>query len=139
MLAVAQDGELIDDSHQRVQSPALHEASEALQGILDDVARVIAEISPSVVRVLQPETTRFKASYNAMAPRVTLETLVRLAAVQANVPVEMLHRATASSRLGLEREGGLEKHIAEVLPTPVGKYWASGRRLAAVAAIAEAD
>jgi hypothetical protein len=66
-----------------------------------------------------------------------LETLVRLAAANANVDLELLHRNGARARVGMPRRGRFEDHIPSVIPEPVGKYWAAGRRLAAVAAIAE--
>ena len=82
-----------------------------------------------------PEQT-YKDSYARIAPRVTLETLVRLACVRAGIPVEMLHRASARSRLGVPRRGKLEDLVATVTD-PVGKYWNAGRSLAAAAALAE--
>jgi hypothetical protein len=136
MFAVATDGELLEDEHQRLQVPTAMEASEALRGVQDDIGRVIAEVAPAVVRILQPEQT-YEGSYASLAPRATLETLVRLAAVQAEIPVEMLHRGTARARVGIGRSGKLEDHIPEVIAHPVGRYWAAGRRLAAIAAIAE--
>jgi hypothetical protein len=137
LFAVADDGRLVDDDHRLLHaSPALLEASEALQGTQDDVGRVIAEVAPDVVRILQPEQ-RYEGSYISLAPRVTLETLVRLAAVRAGVPVEMLHRATARARVGVPQKGKLETHVPKVFPAPVGKYWARGRQLAAIAAVAE--
>jgi hypothetical protein len=37
----------------------------------------------------------------------------------------------------MPRRGSFEDHISAVISEPVGKYWSAGRRLAAVAAIAE--
>jgi hypothetical protein len=136
MLAIADDGELVDDPHQRLQAPALLERSERLRAILDDVKRVLAEVEPDEVRVLMPET-RYEASYVQMAPRVTLETLVRIAALDAGAPVEMLNRATARARLDMPKKGPFDGHIPAVISVPVGNYWTAGRNLAAAAALAE--
>jgi hypothetical protein len=136
--AVGQDGVLVDDQHERLRAPALYEEAERLKGIVDAIGRVIAETSVEVVRLLPPEQT-YEGRYSALAPRATLETLVRLAAHTAGVPVEVPHRSTARSRVGMPPKGNFEGNIASVIPTPVGRYWNAGRRLAAIAAIAEED
>jgi hypothetical protein len=135
MLAVAEGGKLIDDSHQRVQAAALLEATERLQAVKDELSRVLAEVKPDQVRVLMPEQT-YEASYGQIAPRAALETAVRLSCADAGIPVEMLHRNSARARLGMDRKGSVESHVPEVIPKPVGKYWSRGRQLAAVAALA---
>lgn len=137
LLAVGEDGVLVEDDHERLQAPALLEETERLRGLKDAVGRVIAETRPQVVRILRPEAV-YSGSYAALAPRAALETLVRLAAEDAGVRVELLHRGTARARVGMPRSGNFESHISSVIPTPVGRYWAAGRRLAAIAAIAEA-
>jgi hypothetical protein len=135
MLAVAEEGELVEDPHQRIQAAALLDATERLRAVQDDLTRVLAEVAPDQVRVLMPEQT-YKGSYGQIAPRAALETVVRLTCVDAGVPVEMLHRSSARARLGMKRSGSVESQIPDVVGEPVGKYWADGRRLAAVAALA---
>jgi hypothetical protein len=136
MLALAENGGLLEDSHERLKAPALFEQTESLRAVLDSIGRVLAEIRPDVVRVLLPEQT-YKGSYTSLAPRAALETLVRLAAANADIELELLHRNSARARVGMPRRGSFEDHIPAVIAEPVGKYWAAGRRLAAVAAIAE--
>jgi predicted NBD/HSP70 family sugar kinase len=135
MLAVAENGVVVEDDHERVRAPALYEESEQLKGVFDAIGRVITETRAEVVRVLLPEQT-YKGSYMALAPRATLEALVRLAANNAHVPVEVLYRNTARARVGMPKSGNFESHIASVIPTQVGRYWKAGRRLAAIAAVA---
>lgn len=137
LLAVARDGELFDGCTPNLKAPALLEETEGLQAMLDDITRVIAEVKPDVVRVLMPEPT-YEDSYGRIAPRATLETLVRLAAQRAGVPVEMLNRNSARARLGMPKSGKFEGHIPTAVGEPVGKYWNAGRNLAAAAALAEA-
>jgi len=134
-LAVAEDGELTDEEPQRLQVPAVHEQTARLKSFLSDFGRVLAEVKPEVVRIIQPEAT-YEAKYADLAPKAALETLVRLACANADIPVEVLHRPTARSRTGLAQKGRLEDLVkAEI--EPVGKYWAAGRMFAAVAALAE--
>ncbi len=135
-LALAEDGELIDNEHQRLQAPELLEETEQLRALQDAVGRVIAETRAKAVRVLMPELP-YKGRYVTLAPRAALETIVRLAGESANVSVEVLQRSTARARVGMPREGKFEDLIVSVIPTRVGSYWAQGRRLAAVAAIAD--
>lgn len=136
-LAVAEDGSIADGFPEKLAAPALLEAPERLQDLSDDLVRVLAEVSPSDVRILMPEQT-YKDSYARIAPRAALETLVRLVCATNRVPVEMLHRNTARARLGMPRSGSLESHVPAVISSPVGKYWNAGRNLAAAAALAEA-
>src|SRR5438128_2470209 len=134
-LALADDGELLDEEPQRLQVPAVHEETARLRAFLADFGRVLTETKPDAVRILQPEQV-YEARYTELAPKAALETLVRLACVEANVPVEVLHRATARSRTGLGSKGKLNDLIADQID-PVGKYWNAGRKYAAVAALAE--
>ena len=72
----------------------------------------------------------------AIAPRAALETLVRLAAVRAGIPIEVLPRPTVRARLGLPRSGDLGSHVEARIPEPVGRYWNAGRNVAGLAALA---
>lgn len=134
-LALAEDGSLLDEDPQRLQVPAVHEETARLRSFLDDFGRVLTEARPDAVRILQPEQV-YEARYTELAPKAALETLVRLACVTANVPVEVLHRATARSRTGLGSKGKLDDLIKKNIE-PVGKYWNAGRKYAAVAALSE--
>lgn len=136
LVAVARNGELADGHPEKLKAAGLFEETERLQAMLDDIARLLREVDADAVRILMPEQT-YDDSYARIAPRATLETLVRLAAQAAGVSVEMLHRASARSRLGMPRSGKFETHLPAVLGDPVGKYWNAGRNLAAAAALAE--
>jgi hypothetical protein len=68
MLAVAEDGALVHDPHQRLQAPALLERTERLSAMLDDFRRMLAEVEPDEVRILMPEQT-YEASYAQVAPQ----------------------------------------------------------------------
>jgi hypothetical protein len=135
LLAIASDGSLMHDGHEKLVTAAVLEETERLEAMQADIDRTLLEVRPDRVRILMPEQT-YKDSYARIAPRVALETLVRLACVRAGIPVEMLHRASARSRLGVSRSGRLEDLLAGVTE-PVGKYWKAGRGLAAAAALAE--
>ncbi len=130
-LALAEDGQLLDDDPQRLQVPAVHEQTARLRSFLSDFGRVLAEAKPDSVHILQPETI-YSATYAELAPKAALETLIRLACLEANVNVEMLHRATVRSGLG--GKGKLDDLI-KVKIEPVGKYWNAGRKYAAAAAL----
>lgn len=138
LLAVARDGELVDSGTLKLKASVLLEETEGLTAMLEDIARVVAEVKPDVVRVLLPEPT-YEDSYKRIAPRASLETLVRLAAHRASVPVELLNRNSARARLGMPKSGKFEGHIPSTVGEPVGKYWNAGRNLAAAAALAGAS
>ncbi len=136
LIAVARDGELVDGVVEKLKAPALLEETERLKAMLDDIERVLEELRPDAVRILMPEQT-YDDSYARIAPRATLETLVRLAAYNTGVPVEMVHRNSARARLRMPKGGKFEGHIPDTVGEPVGKYWKAGRSLAAAAALAE--
>ena len=120
----------------RQPCPKPPRAAELRQGLLGDIGRVLTEVKPDAVRVLLPEQT-YEDSYARIAPRAALETLVCLASLDAGVPVEMLRRISARSRLGMPKGGRFESHIPAIVGEPVGKYWNAGRNLASAAALAE--
>jgi hypothetical protein len=139
-LAVVEDGTLIDDPHQRMTAPAAFESTERLVALMADVERLVTELGLDTVSLLQPPPPKPgtpKPSYSVVAPRVAIETVVRVGAARAGADVVLLSRARVRSRLGIPQSGSFESRISEVIPTPVGKYWNAGRNLAAVAALAE--
>jgi hypothetical protein len=138
LYAIAEEGEVIEDAlHEKHVAAALLEESERLEGTLADVERLLHEVRPDTVRLLLPEQT-YEDSYTRIAPRVTLETLVRLACVRCAIPIELLYRNSARARLGLPSSGNLERILKTNLK-PVGRYWNAGRSLAAAAALADID
>ena len=85
---------------------AQYEASKEILATLDEIRRVLNELRPDRVIVLKPEPNT-RMTYDQLAPRVALETLFRLAAVQENVEVEVIARSTVRSRIGLAKSGSL--------------------------------
>jgi hypothetical protein len=135
LCAVTEDGVVLDDTVERIEVASLYEASEELEATLAEIGRALATVKPDLVTILLPEST-YKATHREIAPRVALETLVRLAAVRAAVPVETLSRPTVRSRLSLSTKGKLAAHVSERIPSPAGKHWSAGRNVAALAALA---
>jgi hypothetical protein len=133
-LALAENGELLNEGPQKIEAPSIMETNERLGGFLTSFRDALEELSPDEVRILQPEQT-YQASYAEFAPKVALETAARLACDEKHVPVEILHRNTARSRLGFSRSGSLDSHIEASLER-LDPYWNAGRKYAAVAALA---
>jgi hypothetical protein len=120
----------------RLQLPA-GEESESLVRLFQDAQALLREQAVDQVAILLPERGgSFQPGYFVLAPRVAIETVIRLAAVTVGSPVTMLPRATVRAVLGCGRKGSLEKYLDTVIPQPVGKYWNAGRGLAAMAALA---
>jgi hypothetical protein len=136
-LAAVDDGKVVETPVNRIDVGAVHEASEELRSTLEEIGRALAQIRPRLVVLLLPEpSNRFKYTHGQIAPRIALETLVRLAAVHADVPFDVIARPTVRSRLGLPLSGDLASHVAERFPDPVAPYWGAGRDVAALAALA---
>ena len=90
-----------------------------------------------VVVLLPPEQSpRFKFTYAQLAPRVALETVIRLACVRAKIPVDVIPRPTVRSQLGLPLSGELASHVSVRISEGSGPYWSAGRNIAALAALA---
>lgn len=134
-LSLTRDGTVTDIPVERVDVGSLYEASEELEATLAEFARVLARLKPDMVTLLLPEAT-YRATHGELAPRVALETLVRLAGVRAGIPVETLSRPTVRARLKLPTKGQLATHVGACAPTPVGRHWAAGRNIATLAALA---
>jgi hypothetical protein len=136
-LAVAVDGALADGHVEHIDAPTLAESSEELASVLDEVSRVIGEVEADKVVLLKPEGgPRPKRTHTAFVPRIALETLVRLAAVQTQTEIEVLPRPTVRTRLNLPAKGKLLDHVSSRIPRKVGKNWCEERQLAALAAVA---
>jgi hypothetical protein len=136
LFSLVENGEVVDTPVERVEVGSLHEASQELEATLAETGRTFAQLKPDLVVLLMPEQSRFRRTYQEIAPRVTLETLVRLAAVRAEIPIEVLPRPTVRARLKISRKGDLASHVSERIPDPVGKHWTAGRDVAALAALA---
>lgn len=136
MFSIVENEQVVTGPVERVEVSSQHEASEELEETLAELGRGLAQIKPDLVVLLMPEQSRFKKTYHEIAPRVALETLVRLAAVRAEIPIEVLPRATVRARLKLPRNGDLASHVADRIPEPVGRHWTIGRDVAALAALA---
>jgi hypothetical protein len=121
---------------ERLEWPA-GEESERLAELFQDARSLVGEQAIERLAILLPERGgSFQQGYFAVAPRVAMETVLRLSATLAGVEVVMLQRPTVRTALGCGKQGGLEKHLGRVIPNPVGKYWNQGRGLAAMAAVA---
>lgn len=134
-VALLEDGVVLDGYPERLRLPGGVEGGEGLLEFIDEVRRTLAQARPDHVVLLLPEGRQRGATYQRIAPRVVLETLVRLAAAQENVPTDLLARATVRARLGLPRSGSLDDQLSHA-GTPTGHYWNNGRGLAALAGFA---
>jgi hypothetical protein len=102
----------------------------------DTFKAALSEIDPERVALLLPGTgSHAKQPHSTMAPRVELETLLRMAAAKLDLPVDRLAHATVRARLGVTNKGGLEDAVRPVV-VEVGPYWSAGRLGAAAAAMA---
>lgn len=132
-LAVVQDGVVQDGHPERLAPPQTAEADQRLWATLEDLDRTLRSVRPDVAGLLLPEQTS-KQTHSTHAPRIAMETVVRLAAVKREVRLDQLSRPTVRSLLGLPRRGPLEEQVRSVFPGSCGRYWRAGRGLAALAA-----
>jgi len=131
-LAAVQGGAVVDGLPERLKPPEGMELGDRLLEFVDEVRRVIGRVGPSRVGMLLPESGKHQPPHKSISSRVTIETLVRVAAAQEGVPVDLLARATVRARLQLPKKGALSTHLDAGAGPPVGKYWTTGRGLAAM-------
>jgi hypothetical protein len=135
--AVAVDGELSEGHVEYIDAPNVAESSEELKSVLDELIRVIKEVKADKLVLLKPEGGPMpKKTHAAFVSRIALETLVRLAAVETNIEIEVLPRPTVRTLLDLPMKGKLAHHVELRVPEKVGKNWGEERQLAALAALA---
>jgi len=133
-LAAVEDGVVVDDLPERLKPPEGMELGDRLLEFIDEVRRALGEVGPSRIGLLQPESGKHQPPYRSVTARATIETLVRVAAAQERVPVDLLARSTVRSRLDLPKRGALDAHVEAGMGAPVGRYWTTGRGLAALVA-----
>jgi len=135
-IAVAENGEIVDGLPERLQPAQGIEAEDRLLEFIEEVARMLAQVSPDRIGLLLPEAQgRSSGSYQTVAPRVTIETLLRVASARDGYALSRVARPTVRAALDLPKKGGLGDHL-ERAGAPVGRYWNDGRGLAALVALA---
>lgn len=132
--AIAETGEIVASGPQKIEIPDGLRSPSNLTALARELRRRLAETDATHGALLVPQS--YEGGPKAAVARVGAETLLRLTGSDLGLELELLNRSTARSRLGMNKSGSLDEHIAELLPTPVGKYWTEGRRYAAVAALA---
>ena len=130
--AVCEGRVVLDGFTERLTMPAALEAGERLLSFIEDVKNELGRVRPTKIVILLPETQERGTTHQRHMPRIMTETLIRVAAEQDGVPVELTHRATVRSRLGLGQRGSLDTHLGCLERR--GNYWTTGRGLAALAA-----
>lgn len=121
---------MLDGFPERLRPPASMEQGERLLEFIDEVRRMLGRVNPVGIGLLLPESGTPRA-----AERCTIETLIRVAAAQEKLPLEVLARPTVRSRLALPQSGSLASHARDAVGTAVGAHWGH-RSLAAMVATA---
>lgn len=135
-LAVAEEGVILPGHPDQLKPPAGLEVGGRLLEFISDIRNVLAQIKPDRVGLLLAEPKERGGTHQQHMPRLTIETLVRVAAAQEGLPVDLVQRATVRSKLGLSKTKSLDTHLPASGVKAVGKYWNQGRGLAALAAVA---
>jgi hypothetical protein len=135
-LAVVENGEVLERGPVRIGAARSTDKDKALWETLDTLKTTIREIAPTRIALLLPGTGEHsKQTHSMMAPRIELETLMRMAAAQIGLPVNPLTRATVRARLGVTNKGSFDDAVRPAIAES-GPYWTAGRLGAAAAAIA---
>jgi hypothetical protein len=128
------NGSIAAEGPLKVEVPDGLAQGASLVSLAVELRRRLAETPVTHAALLMPQS--YEGGPKAVVARVGAETILRLTASDLELEVELLNRATARSRLGIDRSGSLDERIAALFPDPVGKYRAEGRRYAAFAALA---
>ena len=134
-----EDGQVVERGPGRLAPAQCTDTDKALWETLGTFEMALDEIAPGCVHPLLPGTgDKAKQTHQAMAPRIELETLLRMAAAKRDIPVRQVTRARVLTGLGLPRRGRFEDVVRPVVPEQ-GAYWMAGRLAAATAALTGED
>jgi hypothetical protein len=121
LLAAVENGGVIPIDVQKIDVGYQYEASREFVATQREVERGIAQVQPDLVVLLKPELM-VRWTYDAVAPRVALETLVRLAAVAGDIPIDVLSRPTVRLALrATSRRRGLLLTCLPASPSRSGR------------------
>lgn len=134
-LACAEDGDLIATELVSLSLPSGMESGQQLAYLLEDSKRALERLAPDRVLILDPESIG-KLTYAQSRRRVTGETLLTLAAAQAELPCDYVSRKALRKELGLPARGKLTDLVRDVVSEPLKPHWKNERDLAALAALA---
>lgn len=138
-LTVLEDGRIVERGPARLAPAQCPDKDKALWETLGTFDVALDEISPDSVHLLLPGTGDMaKQTHRTMAPRIELETLLRMAAAKRDIPVRHVSRASVLSGFGLPRRGKFEDVVRPVV-SEQGPYWMAGRLAAASAALTGED
>lgn len=126
-----------------VTPPGALESGEALLRLTEDLRMLIKRHGVARVRLLDAEpSAHFKFTYQQLAPRVTLETVVAYACALEHIDFARVPRGHVRSVLGLPKTGALRTHAIAVAEKQ-GPNWGPDKRdlavLTALAAHREAE
>lgn len=132
-LVCADDGKVVSTAPYCLSLPSGMESGQKLMGLLDECERVIRDLAPHRILVLDPESNA-RLTFLQSRARVTAETLLALAAAKADLPFERVSRAGVRSHFGLPRAGSLSTLVPETIER-LDPHWKGKRDLAALAAV----
>jgi hypothetical protein len=132
-VAIVEGGAVVDTQPDRIKLAVALDPDEQLVAFHETIRQTLAELNPARTGILLAESN-YQAPHSTWYPRIALETMIRLASAAAGIPCHMLNRPAVRGALGITK-GNLDKNLA-VIGTPVGRYWTTGRGVAAMAAIA---
>jgi hypothetical protein len=90
-LAIAEDGTVVTLGPSRIAPVESTHEDAALRQTMESFGSALAEIRPDGVQLLLPESAEnTRQTHGRWRPRIELETLLRLAAARADIPVERL-------------------------------------------------
>jgi hypothetical protein len=131
-LALVDVNQVIDEEPLRLPLLNIEGDWSALRGFMSSVRTALGDLRPNHLAFLLPEMT-YKNNYAFFDDRVGTEVLVRVVAAEEGMTFVRVKRPTVRSTLGLIKKGALSDAGA-IMGLKVGKYWAEGRDLAALAA-----
>lgn len=133
-LAVVRDGHVIDVQPYFLMFAAGLPEAEQVVALKNDALKVLGQHRINRVLIMNAEAT-YKGSYNSMIKRISMETVIALAASERALDCTRLTRPRVRSILQLGSTGALSSIMADRY-LPVGGSWTGKRDLAALAAIA---
>jgi hypothetical protein len=132
--ATVGDGIVLDDELERLTLAPSLPRHQGIRELVDALRAHLRRLSPQTIGLFaanyQPR------SYAQAAGRASIEAYIDVAAAQENLPVDHLHLPTIKRIVGHGSQGSAEDVALTICPTATGRYWAAGRNVAALVAMA---
>lgn len=132
-LSIVHDGEVQEVKPYTMLLSEGLDSGQQLTAFVIEFQKVLSMHSVETINILEPEANT-NATYKSHLPRITIETLIRVASAESGIGCHKITRQRVRSVLKLPRSGSVSAHLKALVPAK-GPHWNGKRDLATAAAL----